>query len=230
MKSSAKFPAIYIVLFGLLILTFVLLSSACYEWANTPMDYETQNIADYGVFVGNNEQYMHAYIERFFPDVIPEEAQNITYVFKSRAIDERAFEAYLEFVIEDEKTFEDHVNLVTTGLFSRPFNFDTSYQEYIVCDESTSYLQDQILLNDRYYEEGISTPFYKIESASIAKILVNYDECRIIYVAFSVFNGGAADTDFFSEYFNRFGLDPYEYELYTRETFDLTQGLPAIQD
>lgn len=206
------------VLAGLLILVFVLLFRACYVWSEIPMDYETRDTSDYGVLIGNSEEYMHSYINRFFPDVIPNDAQNVTYVFRSRSVDERAFEVYLEYVIEDEISFVDHVESSTNGLFARPFNYNSSYQEYIVYEQDDGYLHDEILLNRMYYLEGNPKPFYKIESASIAKILVNYSEHRIIYVALSVFNGGAADTEFFSEYFNRFDLDPYQYEIYSRNT------------
>ena len=56
---------------------------------------------------------------------------------------------------------------------------------------------------------------YYISYAKIAKILVNSDENRVIYIALVLHDGGGTDTSFLRSYFERFDIDPKEYELYT---------------
>lgn len=204
-------------LFILLIVTMLLLFRQCVIWATTPADYETHDIADYGIYIGNSEEYMYEYIDRFFPAEISEDFQDVTYVFRSRAVDEHAFEAYLEFVIEDEAAFEEHVRLATDGFVSGTFHYDRSFQEYVLHNNSTGMVYDHIMVRGKYSNEEGTANFYQIEDAAIAKILVDYDAQRVIYIAMSVFDGGAADTEFFNEYFNRFGIDPKDYEEYTND-------------
>ena len=44
---------------------------------------------------------------------------------------------------------------------------------------------------------------------------VNSPENRVIYVASALHGGGGTDTSFLRSYFERFDIDPKEYELYT---------------
>lgn len=203
--------------FAVLIVTLLLLFNQCMIWATTPADYETRDIADYGKYVGHSEEYMYDYIGRFFPAEISEHYQDITYVFRSRAVDVYGFEAYLEFVIEDDGLFKAHVQSATEGLVSGTFHYDPSFQEYILRSSETGMVYDHIMLGrlqDNIYGPGTC---YGIDYADIAKILVDHDAHRIIYIAMSVFDGGASDTEWFNTYFSRFGIDPKEYERATAE-------------
>lgn len=227
-----------ILLIILPILVVSLLFAQFMDWASTPADYETRDIAQYGIYVGNSESYMQEYIGRFFPEQIEDYFDDVTYVFKSRAIDTYGFEALLEFTIEDEEQFRSFVAEATEGLYTRQFHYDPAFREYLVYEEDDGYIHDGLMLGEAEcreghgkrkgdwdcYEDPHPGQYYRIDSARIAKILVDYDAHRMIYVAMAVHDGGGSSTDFFCEYFSRFGLDPKEYEAYTDEIarFDKT--------
>ena len=204
-----------IILFTVLIVIHVLLLRKCLIWANTSADYETRDIANYGIFIGHAEEYMHEYIERFFPSEISDAFHDVNYVFRSRAVDEYGFEAYLEFEIQDQEYFEQYIQTVTADLLSRPFYFDDTFQEYVVYDESDGFIYDHIQLGREYQDEEHKNPFFQIHYAKIAKILVDHSTRKVIFVALAVHDGGGSDTGFFCEFFNRFGIEPKEYEAYT---------------
>ena len=227
-----------ILLMLLPILLVSLLFAQFVDWANAPADYETRDIAQYGIYVGNSEEYMQDYIGRFFPTQIEDYFDDVTYVFKSRAIDTYGFEALLEFTIEDEEQFQSFAAEATEGLYTRSFHYDPAFQEYLVYEEDDGYIHDGLMLGEAEcrekhgkrkgdwdcYADPHPGQYYRIDSARIAKILVDHDAHRMIYVALAVHDGGGSSTDFFCEYFNRFGLDPKEYEAYTDEIarFDKT--------
>lgn len=203
---------------GLLVMLIAIIGVSmhkCMSWATASADYETHDLAQYGIYVGNSEEYMHEYIGRFFPDRISDAFHDVTYVFRSRAVDEYGFEAYLEFTINDPQYFAEYIHTVTDGLLSRAFYFDTQYQEFVVYDKSNGFIYDHIQLGEKYHNGKSSQQFFQIHYAKIAKILVNFDEQRVIFVALAVHDGGGSDTAFFSEFFSRFDLDPAEYAAYT---------------
>lgn len=178
--------------------------------------YETQDWSDYGnyVYTYGENNYTQAYIDRFFPAEISEEFLNVEFVYHSNCVDNYSFEAYLEFTIDNEEHFKTYVESATTGMIEQVFHFDKNYFEYVLTDFDTGFVYDHLILGKRY-EDVNETPNYQIEYAKIAKILVNYDEKRIIYIAFALHDGGGTDTSFLNTYFSRFGIDPKVYEEYT---------------
>ena len=175
---------------------------------------------------------MAEYIGRLFPERIEEYFEDVTYVFKPRACDTYGFEAMLEFTIEDEVQFQTFVTEATQGLYARTFHYDPAFQEYVVYDTDDGFVHDSIMLGKLCCREAdhgrwnggrecFADPhpgqFFSIDSAKIAKVLVNREEHRIIYAAMGVHDGGGSSTDFFCEYLERFGIDPKEYETYTNE-------------
>lgn len=58
-----------------------------------------------------------------------------------------------------------------------------------------------------------SSIFYRqILYAKIGKILYSPEEQRIIYVAIGVYDGGGIGTNYLNVFFERFQIDPIEYE------------------
>ncbi len=135
------------------------------------------------------------------------------YVFHSRTIDTWGFEAYLEFVIEDQEAFENIASDITVGLVRGTFNYNEDYQEYIAPDKKWGTLNDYMFLGSEISVDGKIG--YSISAASLSKILVNEKEHRIICVALAVHDGGASDTCFLDAFFSRFDIEPKEYEEYT---------------
>ena len=221
----------WLALIALLPLIVVVLCLSLFLYVPDNIDYETREPDQYGIYVGHAEEYMAEYIGRFFPERIEDYFQDVHYVFKSRAVDSYGFETMLEFTIEDDAQFQAFVADATEGLYSRSFHYDPSFQEYVVYDDDNGFVHDAIMLSevecrdghgkDKWDYDCYADPhpgqYYRIDSAKIAKILVNQQEHRLIYVAFAVHDGGGSSTDFFCEYFNRFGLDPKEYETYIDE-------------
>jgi hypothetical protein len=175
----------------------------------------THDPDEYGNYVGVPESYQQEFMGRFFPEEISSEFQNVTYCYASRPIDLYGFEAYLEFTIEDPAVFEAHVASATAGMRRGVFWFEPSYEEYVLPTVNQETFCDLLLLNSEKHDEETGSSYYTIEYAKIAKILVNKDEQRIIYVAMGVYDGGASDTVLLGTYFERFQIDPEEYEEYS---------------
>ena len=195
-------------IFAASILIFCMIGCSSGEWY-----YETSDLEQYGKYVGGAEDFMTDYINQFFPKELSENFKDVQYTYHSCEIDEYAFEAYLEFSIEDDALFHEHVQKATEGMVSRPFHFDGSFQEYVLYAEDRDFLYDHIQLGEeRVYGKPIKT-HYQIHYAKIAKILVNTEDHRIIYVALALHDGGGADTGILDTFFTRFGIDPKEYEM-----------------
>ena len=171
-------------------------------WA-IPRQYVTTDIANYGTYKGNyDNKTVREFITSFFPDEIESNFSNVTYSYRAQKNDAYAFEAYLSFVIEDEKHYNAFVEKYTVGLSQQEFRYDAAYQEYTVIDEFEPSSE---------YENGIVS----IRYAKIGKILCCPDKQEVIFVALGVYDGGVARTDFLCVYFNRFQIDPKEYALHT---------------
>ncbi len=182
---------ISVVLFCLLLCSALLVRDAFF-----PRQYVTTDLKDYGKYVGNyDNDFANEFIPSFFPLKIEDNFENVKYSYRAQKGDTYAFEAYLEFQIEDEKAFQSHV-LEKTGNNATEFQCDLDFKEYVISNEF------QLIGED---SDGISR-------AKIGKILYSENEHRIIYVAIGVYDGGLVDTDFLCEYFNRFDIDPKNYK------------------
>lgn len=185
-------------------------------------DYTTTNIAEYGDYVNVMEKYQKRYIDSFFPQSIQDKFINPTYSFRSSAVDSCGFEAYLEFTFEDPIQFEEFVQNSTKEMQEGTFYFDDTYLEYVFVDQETGYVCDGIMLDHEPYIEKDGTVSYFIDSAIIAKVLINSQERRVIFVSLVVIDGGGTPTSVLSTYFERFNIDPKEYELYTETVKNLS--------
>ena len=171
-----------------------------------PMDsyyYETTNIADYGSYIGNNDNgFALQFISSFFPQEILDDFTDITYSYRAEDFDVYGFEAYLEFTIEDKSEFIRHVESIADADAWHPFVFDEGYMEYSLVDE---------LELSTHRDDGSAYEYPHIMEAEIGKIFYSPQEQKIIYVAIGVYDGGGVTTEFLSVYFERFDIDPKLY-------------------
>lgn len=185
--------------FLLAILTIVI--AACIPVKNT----ETTDISDYGVYTGTcADSFTQAYINSFFPKEISSSYRNIKYSYKAQEFDTYAFEAYLEFTIEDVTEFNRLIQSIASEDEWKPFAFDESFMEYNIENGFDICVHDPEELGESAYDH--------IECAKIRKILYSAETQTIIYVAIGVYDGGAVGTDYLCVFFERFGIDPIEYE------------------
>ena len=163
----------------------------------------TTDLDDYGKYTGNyDNDFPNEFITSFFPEKIEDNFSNVKYSYRARKGDTYAFEAYLEFQIDDPSEFQSFVENYAGG-YSPDFHYDPSFKEYTIADifEPTS------LSNESNSNETNCS----IRYAKIGKILYSEETHTIIFVAIGVYDGGVVNTDFLCEYFNRFGIDPREY-------------------
>lgn len=165
--------------------------------------YETNDIANYGNITGTSQdEDVEAYIYSFFPSEISSEFKDPQYHYKAVTGDIYAYECWLEFVIEDNETF----NALTKKYMDSPqtsvFAYDQSFMDYTI--------DDRIDLDDG--PDSNSSTFYHILKAKIGKILFRQEDRRIICLAIGVYAGGYATTEHLNYFFSRFSIDPLEFE------------------
>lgn len=166
--------------------------------------YETTNIEDYGEYKGNyDNKTVTKFITSFFPKEIEPTFENVKYVYRAKKLDAYAFEAWLEFTIQDEDAFQTYVDTVTKGEHLQTFAYDNTYSEYVIADSFELHPNAQ---NDEDPSDG-----YSIQYAMIGKILINDEKNEIIHIALGVYDGGGVRTNFLREYFTRFNIDPIQY-------------------
>ena len=165
--------------------------------------YETTSLADYGDYIGNNDNgFAWKFISSFFPQEIQDNFTDITYSYRAEDFDVYGFEAYLEFTIEDQSEFIQHIESIAAANQWHPFAFDPDYMEYCIVDE---------LELSTHWEDGGAYEHPHIMEAEIGKILYAPEEQKIIYVAIAVYDGGGVTTEFLSVFFERFNINPVSY-------------------
>ena len=93
--------------------------------------YETNDIADYGNITGNyDNESPQAFIFSFFPETMDESFSQVNYHYKAIYGGAYAYEAWLEFVIDDHTAFEAYVENLLGGKRLLPFPFDERYMVY----------------------------------------------------------------------------------------------------
>lgn len=162
-----------------------------------PRQYVTTDLEDYGNYVGNyDNDFAETFTASFFPEKIEDNFEDVKYSYRAQKGDTYAFEAYLEFQIEDEASFQSYV-FEKIGDGAIDFQYDLDFKEYVISDE--------------FQLAGEES--HGIRSAKIGKILYSEKDHRVIYVAIGVYDGGLVKTDFLCEYFNRFEIDPTNYHI-----------------
>ena len=169
-----------------------------------PKQYATSDINNYGNYIGNvDNQFASKYISAFFPEIIESSFTDVTYSYRAQNLGNYAFEAYLEFVIEDEKAFHEFISGKTSGLECKEFSYDPNFVEYTLDDM----LDISVIDGEDDQNRKIS-----IHKARIGKILCNAEEHKIIFVAIAMRDAWFAYSDYFCCYFDRFNIDPTKYK------------------
>lgn len=169
----------------------------------TSEEYVTTDISDYGHYIGNyDNKTTTELITSFFPDKIEPYFKDVQYEYRAKKFDTYAFEAYLEFTIEDDLCFSQYISDVTKDFPSASFQYDRQFQIYTVAEDFD--LVDSLYTNNSTVRH--------ISSADIRYIFVGKAENRIIYVALGVYDGGGVNTAFLHRFFTRFNIDPTKYE------------------
>lgn len=168
---------------------------------------ETCELGDYGAYTGNfDKEFPGEFINSFFPEQIGGNFSNVTYHYKVRKGDSYAFEAWLDFTIEDPEEFRAFIEETTQKRFLdrqttlQPFAYDEAYMDYTV----SCYLE---LSTDEAREAG-----YPIGDALIGKVLYCEETRHIIFVAIAVHDGYSATTTDLNHFFEYFHIDPVEFE------------------
>lgn len=176
----------------------------CLHLLTKPEQYATSDINNYGHYVGNaDNQFASEYISAFFPEIIESSFTDVTFSYKAQNFGNYAFEVYLEFVIEDDKAFQEFIGAKTYGMESKVFSYDPNFVEFTLDDSlSISVIDGGEDQNSKIW----------IGSAKIGKILCNEKEHRIIFVAMAMRDAWDAYSDFFCCYFDRFNIDPVKYD------------------
>lgn len=170
--------------------------------------YETTDPADYRKIVGNNNNEVPAeFIASFFPEEIIPDFSDVTYSYRAENGDTYGYEAYLEFTVTDPEAFQNYVSQIAPPDNWQEFRFDSGYMEYVVSDVFEIH-------SVKSESTGSGLPVCAIQAAQIGKVLYSAEQSRIIYVALGVYDGGGVNTSFLCRFFERFHIDPTEYEKF----------------
>lgn len=191
--------------FSVALAVIILVVSVFCYFLNRPAPvYETNDIADYGVVKGNyDNDKPQEFISSFFPQKIEDYFSDITYHYKAKKLDTYAYEMYLEFVIKDTKQYNDFISSLIENEVCEPFSFAPEYQ--------VSYVSNYLMLRPSIDENRPPV----IGDAEIGLVLFLKEEQRIAFFALGMYDGGGADVEEFGYFFNRFGIDPLEFEKHT---------------
>ena len=172
---------------------------------------EVTSLSEYGMIYGNGDNKTpQECFDAFFPASISEEWIVDRYIYRACNIDAIGCEAYLEIRIPDDNEFCTHINqLKARGGELVPFPFHDAFYEYVLYDRFD--LASKELTN--------KNSGYSIDTALIAKVLVNPEENRIIYVMMCVGDGGGSNTAWLGTFFNRFEINPPAYMQYLKSLY-----------
>lgn len=174
---------------------------------DTYKSYIIDDIESYGIYEGKYDvDAVKEHVSAFFPQEIEDSFSKIKYAFRARECsDGYAYEAYLEFVIEDTDEFDAFVEEYTDGLQKEVFQPDTKYDEYSIVNN----LSISVAYNPEH--NGYSQKSIKFNKTQHEKILCSREDQRIVFVSIRVSADGLADLSLLNVFFNRFLLDPTEY-------------------
>ena len=172
--------------------------------------YETTDLSEYGEVNGTNQKSEAEELLGFFPDKIENYFENVTYSFKAEKNWAYSFEAYLEFTISDKEQYDYFRKSAVKWYVGQPFEYDTSYTEYIISDIVRPDFSDEVLESNRVLYYGKQRHF-SINNCDVRKMLFNDEEQRVIFVAICVGDECFTSTEFFNTFFDRFDIHPREY-------------------
>ena len=159
--------------------------------------YETNNPRNYLKIVGNySNEEPQEFVSSFFPAVIEESFSDVVYHYKAIRGDTYAYEAYLEFVIEDKVVYEDFVESIVDRSVCSQFEYDYSFNSYTVSNHYE--------LNK--WDDGLTIDF-----AEMGIVLFSDTDRRMIFVALGGYDGGLTNADELNFFFDRFTIEPVNF-------------------
>ena len=207
-KKQRKYTAIVCVIIAIIVCA----GGIAYILFRPTEFYQTTDIANYGVIIGNcDNKTPAAYINSFFPAEISQEYSDVVYSYRAENADTYGYEAYLEFKIENAQEFKEFIMSIAPENEWKEFKFDADYMEYC--------LDDKLLLSEKQFTSQSGKLYYRIQSAQVGKVLCSFEKQKVIFVAIGVFDGGGADTLFLSVFFNRFDIEPAQYEEFAKISY-----------
>ena len=197
-----KIFLLVLAVFGGILLTVIIFIMALYN----PMpnrQYATTDISNYGQYTGNHDnRQAREWITSFFPEQIEPHFMDVYYSYRAQDDAVYAFEAYLEFTLPDDQTYNAFVAKHTAGLDGTKFLYAPEYTEYSFANQF-----DLFILEGKSTDAGSAS----IRNAKIGKILCKPDERRVIFVAMGMRDAIGAKINYFSVFFDRFQINPREY-------------------
>ena len=204
-RTTRSVKILLICSIGILLLGLTLFLIFGINWGNVEdWSYtKTTNIEDYGNYTGTaKDSYVQAFIQSYFPEDIDSNISDITYSYCAEGADTYGFEVYLEFTIANKAAFERYiVELSKLGEWGE-FAFDPSFME---CE-----IRDGFELVG--VKPGEERTVHYIDAASVKKVLYCEQTQTVIYWGLGMYDGGYGDTEHFCAFFDRFNIDPQEYE------------------
>lgn len=166
--------------------------------------YETNSPRNYLKIVGNySNEEPQEFVSSFFPAAIEESFSDVVYHYKAIRGDAYAYEAYLEFVIEDKDKYNSLILSIVDKQASNIFSYDSSFCEYTIAHEYEIWKSAS--------SNKSTNDLYVLERAKVGKILFSDAEQRLIFVAIGMFDGGGARTMELGYFFERFNIDPVDF-------------------
>ena len=141
------------------------------------------------------------WVSKLLPDQISPSFEDISYYLNAEQNIDRGFSLRLEFAISDTAAFDAYTeNLCPAEEWERA-SYDREYLEHNFYN----------ILRLAESEDGNPTN-YNIRWAKIGKVLASKEEQRIIFFFLGVTDNAYADTDELGDFFDRFSIDPKDYE------------------
>lgn len=152
------------------------------------------------------------WVSELLPDQISTSFEDISYYLNAEQNIDRGFSLHLEFTIPDTAAFDTYTeNLCPAEEWERA-SYDREYLEHNFYN----------VLRLAESEDGNPTN-YNIRWAKIGKVLISEEEQRIIFYFLGVTDNTYADTDELGDFFDRFSIDPKDYES-TAFPYELSKG------
>ncbi len=163
--------------------------------------YETNDPRNYLKIVGNySNEEPQEFVSSFFPAAIEESFSDVEYHYKAIRGDTYAYEAYLEFVIEDKDKYNSLILSIVDKQASNVFPYDSSFCEHTIAHEYEIWKSSS--------SNKSTNDLYVLERAKVGKILFSDAEQRLIFVAIGMFDGGGARTKELGYFLERFNIEP----------------------
>ena len=201
MKRIASFASILI--------AFVFLAVTAISFMDTLSGrdlVEFTDISEYGHYSGSGmDSFTEEFVNSFFPVLIEDHFSNVRYSYKAGGNNTYGFEVYLEFTISDRELFWQFIDGIGSSNSWKPFSFDTGFNVFDI--------DNRLDINEDIIYDRESNYYHPIERAKIRRVFYSEESQTIIFWALGVYDGGGIGTNYLNTFFDRFQIDPIDYEM-----------------